>query len=228
MLATSDVTATIHQFVVHSELVALKFTMSARSPPARPHIGIHPSSNFGIRTAGDWGEDDAWDSASDSESPRQSSISKNWNRSSASTSTTAPRPVPRPVHNSSSSTLAFSYTHVSAPNPSSYPPREETTLEPKSGWTLVKKSQDRGRTREFNQPEAADDVGLDLEGKEDADVEGDMIIGDLESEAPVDQHSPQTLPPHVKAKQNQGLIREDVDDIVHGINNGFSFTIDYL
>jgi hypothetical protein len=197
--------------------------MSARSPPARPHIGIHPSSNFGIRAAGDWGEDDAWDSASDSESPRQSSISKNWNRSSSS-SATAPRPVPRPVHNSSSSTLAFSYTHVSAPNPSSYPPLEETTLEPKSGWTLVKKSQDRRRTEYSDQQELVDDTGLDMEGRGDADVEGDMIIGDLESEAPpVDQSATQTLPAHIKAKQNQGVIREDVDDIVHGIFVVFTF-----
>ncbi|KAF9459810.1 rab-GTPase-TBC domain-containing protein [Collybia nuda] len=193
--------------------------MSARSPPARPHIGIHPSSNFGIRAASDWGEDDVWDSASDSESPRQSSISKNWNRPLASTFTASPRPVPRPVHNSSSSTLAFSYTHVNAPNPSSYPPRNEATSEPKSGWTIVRKSQDLKRIEGVGTKlEAVSDVILVSESKEDADVdvEGDMIIGDLESEAPTDVPVHQNTPPHVKAKQNQGFIREDVHDIVHG------------
>ncbi|KAF5380609.1 hypothetical protein D9615_004631 [Tricholomella constricta] len=190
--------------------------MAARSPPARPHIGIHPSNHFGTRAAGDWGEDDAWDSASDSESPRPSSLAKSWNRSSASSSTTAPRPVPKPISNSSSSTLAFSYTHVSAPNPSSYPPREETTLEPKSGWTLVKKSNERRRVLAGDAPEQGS-----AEGQGDADVEGDMILGDLESEVvALDQTPPPALPLHIKAKHGQGIIRNDVDEIVHDPLNG--------
>ncbi|KAF8070679.1 rab-GTPase-TBC domain-containing protein [Lyophyllum atratum] len=194
--------------------------MAARSPPARPHIGIHPSNHFGARAAGEWGEDDAWDSASDSESPRQSSLTKSWNRSPSS-SLTAPRPVPRPISNSSSSTLAFSYTHVSAPNPSSYPPREDTMLEPKSGWTIVKKSNDRKRAKTGGTPEQGDDSLDPVEGQGDADVEGDMILGDLESEAvALDQPIPPALPSHLKAKHGQGVIRDDVDEIVHDPLNG--------
>lgn len=196
----------------------VRFTssMAARSPPARPHIGIHPSNHFSSRVAGDWGEDDAWDSASDSESPRQSSLAKSWNRSSSSSSTTAPRPVPKPVRNSSSSTLAFSYTHVSAPDPSSYPPREDTALAPKNGWTLVKKSNDRKQMESSNTSGQTDDGVLgSQEGQGDADVEGDMILGDLESEVVAPDTS--QAPAHVKAKHGQGSIREDVDKIVHGI-----------
>ncbi|KAJ7282981.1 rab-GTPase-TBC domain-containing protein [Mycena rebaudengoi] len=164
---------------------------SARPPPARPHIGIH--STYSSKT-GDWAEEDAWDSGSDEDSPRQSSSSQR----------TAPKPVPLPKssYNTSSSTLAFSYTHVTAPNPSSYPPRE--TL-PKNGWTIVK-------TKSGSPPPSADDRPGDDEGRGDADVE-DMILGDLEPEAmePMD-----IIPPtHSKPKTDQGIIREDAEDIVN-------------
>ncbi|KAG6920259.1 hypothetical protein DXG01_005028 [Tephrocybe rancida] len=185
--------------------------MAARSPPARPHIGIRPSNHFvAPRGAGDWGEDDAWDSGSDSESPRQSSLTKSWNRSPS-----APRPVPRASSNSSSSTLAFSYTHVSAPNPSSY--RENAAMEPKGGWTMVKTTS--GRKHGNNDDVPAEDSFDQTEGQGDADVEGDMILGDLEAEASQDPAS-STSSPHAKAKHGQGLIREDVDDIVHDPLNG--------
>ena len=43
--------------------------MTARPPPARPHIGLNPTTKFSSYAVNnDWGEDDAWDSASDSES----------------------------------------------------------------------------------------------------------------------------------------------------------------
>ncbi|KAJ7593902.1 rab-GTPase-TBC domain-containing protein [Mycena floridula] len=167
--------------------------MSARSPPARPHIGIYPSN---LSTAGDWGEDDAWDSGSDSESPRQSTISMAWNRPSSSS---APKPVPRPTYTASSSTLAFSYTHLSAPNPSSYPPR---TTDPQPGWTMVRKAP--GRTSK----DSSDATG-------DVDIEGDtMVVGDLDESA-------ESLPSQVKPKTDHGTIRADVEEIykdpLHGI-----------
>lgn len=174
---------------------------SARPPPARPHIGIH--STYSSKT-GDWAEEDAWDSGSDEDSPRQSSSSQR----------TAPKPVPLPKssYNTSSSTLAFSYTHVTAPNPSSYPPRE--TL-PKNGWTIVK-------TKSGSPPPSADDRPGDDEGRGDADVE-DMILGDLEPEAmePMD-----IIPPtHSKPKTDQGIIREDAEDIVNGEQNATVSTL---
>lgn len=94
--------------------------MAARPPPTRPHINLNPSSHFSYSIT-EWGEDDAWDSASDSESASNSQSV--WGRSlnqpghprpsgTTSTSTSAPKPVPAPrkSQNSSSSTLALSYT----------------------------------------------------------------------------------------------------------------------
>ncbi|KAG6813372.1 hypothetical protein H0H92_011638 [Tricholoma furcatifolium] len=186
--------------------------MTARSPPARPHIGINPSTHFASRGADNWGEDDAWDSGSDSESPRQSSLTSSWNHRSQ----TAPRPVPKANSNSSSSTLAFSYTHVSAPNPSSY--RESTAAtEPKGGWTMVKTSS--SQQQGGNDAGGGEDSFDQLESQGDADVEGDMILGDLEADVP----QVPTSSPHTKVKQGQGLVREDVDDIVHDPLNGVKY-----
>ena len=190
--------------------------MKARSPPARPHIGIFASNNFGVPPApADWGEDDAWDSASDSESPRPSSISRSWNRPSPPT---APKLVPRPTNNSSSSNLAFSYTHVTAPTPSSYP-REETLLAPKSGWTLIKKAQEENSVDAVNSVESGSFIaGSSEEGPGDADVEGDMIITEMEAEAVLrDQTTTSSLHPRSKQKENQTSVREDVDEIVRGM-----------
>jgi len=191
--------------------------MTARPPPARPHIGIHPSNHFVSRSTADWGEDDAWDSTSDSESPRQT-LSNSWNRPPTSSSTTtAPKPVPKPANNSSS-TLAFSYTHLNAPDPSSYPPRTEvrdSAQAPKNGWTIVRKSHDRRRSQSIEgleQPKQDSD-----HGQGDVDVEGDMILGDLDSEAPPDETLPTSaLPPHLKPKKDLGSIKNDVDEIVNG------------
>lgn len=195
--------------------------MAARPPPTRPHIGIRPSNHFAtLATSSDWGEDDAWDSTSDSESPRQTTLANPWNANSRS----APRPVLRPAHNSSSSTLAFSYTHLTAPNPSSYPPRrnsdtEDTQLPQRppqqNGWTIVRKSHDRRNTG------GSLDEGTGMSGEEDrtpgeadADVEGDMILGDLDSEP---EPLGQATSINMKPKPDHGSIRDDVDDIVKGI-----------
>ncbi|KAG6850958.1 hypothetical protein H0H93_005827 [Arthromyces matolae] len=181
--------------------------MAARSPPARPHIGINPSNHFNPPGGGEWGEDDAWDSGSDSESPRQSTIAKSWNYSR-----TAPKPVPKPNRSSSSSTLAFSYTHVTAPNPSSY--RENATIGPKGGWTLVNTSKDRNGDDNVNSEGRADDSFE----RGDADVESDMVVpGDLETDG--FQDHPLTSP-QPKAKHEEGSIREDADDIVLDPFNG--------
>ncbi|KZP22361.1 RabGAP/TBC [Athelia psychrophila] len=186
--------------------------MAARPPPARPHIGLNPS--FQNQHSGEWGEDDAWDSGSDSESPRQSTIASSWLPTSRapSVSATSPKPVPKSPSrpSASSSTLGFSYTHVNAPSPSSYPPRVEQSQEPpqKSGWTIVRKSTDGHKS---------------VEEKEDSKVEGaaddplveDMVVGSFEPEVVVE--------PPAKPKVERGSIREDVDDIVtdplHGIRH---------
>ncbi|KAL0956329.1 hypothetical protein HGRIS_002481 [Hohenbuehelia grisea] len=183
--------------------------MTARPPPARPHIAINPTTSFASRATSDWGEDDAWDSASDSESPKQSTIS--FTRPAPS----APRPVPRSISSSSSSTLAFSYTHISAPNPSSYPPRGEVLPEEpsqqavpngKNGWTLVRKSHDRtgSQNADAEKPQEAN-------AQQDGDIEGDMILGDLDTE-PVPDIA--LADPHQsRSRADKGTIRPDAEEI---------------
>ncbi|KAJ7646997.1 rab-GTPase-TBC domain-containing protein, partial [Roridomyces roridus] len=172
--------------------------MSVRPPPARPHIAVNPSTYGSSRL--DWAEDDAWDSTSDNEdeAPKPSS------------SRVPPQKVPpRPAQpHSSSSTLAFSYTHVDAPNPSSYPPRDGIST-PQNGWTIVK-TKPRGTS-----PPSAEDVRSESSGTGggvDADVEGDMmILGDLEPDAmePMD-----IIPPSKPKSDSRGVVRDDVDAVI--------------
>ncbi|KAJ7772670.1 rab-GTPase-TBC domain-containing protein [Mycena maculata] len=161
--------------------------MSVRPPPARPHIAVHPST---YNSRADWAEDDAWDSTSDNEDEPPK----------ASSSRVPPQKVPsRPTQHSSSSTLAFSYTHVDAPNPSSYPPRD---IPPKNGWTIVKTKPGASPPPEDNPDEPS----------ADADIEADMILGDLEPDA---MEAMDIIPPlNSKPKANRGVIREDVEAIV--------------
>ncbi|KAJ3507632.1 hypothetical protein NLJ89_g6192 [Agrocybe chaxingu] len=200
--------------------------MNPRSPPARPHIGIH-SSYF--PTAGDWGEDDAWDSASDSESPRQSTITSTWGRSTTSQAIAAPKKNTRASSNSSS--LAFSYTHISAPNASSYPPKPEVLpaeAAPKNGagWTIVRTTHSRKNSEvKLDKQPAKHDAEFNQDaGAGDVDVEGDMILGDLEPETTSDakastasvasySHTRSTL-------STSSSIRPDVEAIVTDPLNG--------
>jgi len=176
-----------------------------RPPPARPHVGIHPPSHFSSYSAADWGEDDAWDSASDSESPIATSAAR-----SSSSAVSVPR---RPTANRSNSTLAFSYTHLNAPSPSSYPPRPEQASPPRTqqsegrtGWTIVRTEQELRKSQENLEHEKAP---ADPETKEkdngDVDVEGDMIVGELESD----------LAP-ARPRSGKETIRPDVDELVKG------------
>lgn len=178
--------------------------MAAKPPPTRPHIGLH--SSFNARANTDWGEDDVWDSGSDSESPRQSTISNSWRLTSPSyrhqpSQVTAPKPVPRASSNSSSSNLSFSYTHLNAP--SSYPSNSDTSLPAKGGWTMVRKSstlQDTsgGKISKENDPSG------------DADVDGDMVVGDFEPEME------QTTSARTKTKPDQSSIKPDAIELVNG------------
>ncbi|KAH9935649.1 rab-GTPase-TBC domain-containing protein [Fomitopsis serialis] len=159
--------------------------MAARPPPARPHIGLNPSHRLSSYVIPDWAEDDAWDSGSDSESPSNPS----WNRSSSfskqasTSSSTAPKPVPRPNLNSSSSTLAFP---------------------PQNGWTIVRKSTDHRSSLDRRPSDKAKD-GVVYE-----DVEGEMIVGELEPEL-----ADPAAVTHSRPRHDYGFVREDVEEIVN-------------
>ncbi|KAH8828274.1 rab-GTPase-TBC domain-containing protein [Flagelloscypha sp. PMI_526] len=166
----------------------------ARAPPARPHIGIQSSFSLGP----EWGEDDAWDSTSDSEEPRQSSFGFNRTPSKS-----APKPVPRPKMNESTSTLASSYTHLNAPGPGSYPPRtpsnESGSPPHQNGWTIVDTQAHRNGT-----PTHHDDLKASLT---DIDVE---VLGEMEPEASLTSPRDAT---HVV--ESRAFIRDDAEDIVN-------------
>ncbi|KAI0270765.1 rab-GTPase-TBC domain-containing protein [Russula aff. rugulosa BPL654] len=203
--------------------------MAARPPPTRPHINLNSSSHFSYSNT-EWGEDDAWDSTSDSESaPNTQSV---WGRShnqpghprpsavtstSTSTSISAPKPVPVPrkSQNSSSSTLAFSYTHVSAPSPtgsSPYPSHADsippTTM--KNGWTIVQKAGEDGRDG------AGAGAALLLPGSQQHissvtdEADNDMTFEDLGDELFVD------MPVVPKARLGAACVRQDALEIANG------------
>jgi TBC1 domain family member 2 len=170
-------------------------------PPARPHIGLNP--NFSSFTTSEWAEEDAWDSGSDSESPHRTSISSSWNKP-VNKPNTAPKPVPKHARNSSSSTLAFSYTDVQVPSPSSYPSPPES-LQPqssKNGWTLVTKStasQDTQGEYRLGDPDYAESIIAGV-----VDLEG---VDDLE------------LPTLNVSRQDHGSLRPEIDEIVNGTSS---------
>ncbi|KAF7428299.1 GTPase-activating protein [Pleurotus ostreatus] len=198
--------------------------MTARPPPARPHIGINPHTSFsGSGNAStEWGEDDAWDSGSDSESPRHSSLAYSYNRIQA----TPAKPVPRPPLDQSSSALAFSFTHISAPNPSSYPPRNgipEERSASSGAWTIVRTSHERKGSKldidEADMKRSVEDASQ-RDGQGDGDIEGDMILGDLEADSVPDLAAVEV---HHKSRTDKGTIRSDSEQVykdpLHGIRH---------
>jgi hypothetical protein len=75
---------------------------------------------------------------------------------------------------------------------------------PKNGWTIVRKSDDRRQNVDERIGAKDEEDGGDL------DLESDMIMGDLEPEIAADTTAT------TKLKQDQGSIRDDVDEIVTG------------
>ena len=160
----------------------------------------------------DWAEDDVWDSASDSESPRHSTIAHSWRYSSNTqpkrqpSFVTAPKPVPKAPTNSSSSTLAQSYTHLNPPSPSSYPPKPESgqAASAKGGWTMVRKSS-------ISQISTDGTASKSSDLHRDTDVDGGIVVGDFDPEI-VESGTAN------KFRQEQGSIKSDAEEIMNGID----------
>ncbi|KAG8861732.1 GTPase-activating protein [Tulasnella sp. 330] len=127
--------------------------------------------------------------------------------------------------------VSFSFTHLDAPSPSSYPARESLLASPAAppdtlseearraaGWTIVSKDESAARAialarrREKSQPHGAsvESIGeepvvhLDDEDAPDAETESRMVVGDLELEPP----------PHKRIKVGTEAITLYVEDIV--------------
>lgn len=180
--------------------------MMARPPPARPHIGLNPSTRFSSYMM-DWVEDDAWDSASDSES--QDGFSKKTAATIAvdnSTSTkSASRPIPSGTRKSSTSSSAFSYTHVHAPSPGSYPLQIDRSQVSKSAWTVVEQD---GERQEIADVETGSSVDK-KERRDDVELD-EMVLGEMDLDG-VEQSVSRSW---VRATSDS--IRKEASDIVNG------------
>jgi len=191
--------------------------MSARPPPARPHIGLNPHlSSFG--TSSEWVEDDAWDSASDSESPH---FNKSWNTTRHQS--TPPKNVPGKVvrsSSSSSSNLASSFTHIHAPNPSSYPPRPDLLPPNKGGWTLVEASGDKDQKSPLKDLKDSDIDHDTLAASTTTRVTDELVVGDFDDPAVLQG-------PSLKSKESRSSVHDEVDEIVAGAsaNRDPNFTL---
>jgi hypothetical protein len=216
--------------------------MAARPPPTRPHISLNPSSSHFSHSITEWGEDDAWDSASDSESVSNSQSV--WGRShnqtansrpsgatptpattlSSLSSSSAPKPVPVPrkSQNSSSSTLALSYTYINAPSPShadsistgATTATTTTTTTTKNGWTIVQKGIEDGD---------GDGLGLDdkaatataLSESSHDDREGG---GDADNDMTFEDLGAEfiDMPVIPRTRLGAGCVRQDAAEIANG------------
>lgn len=115
---------------------------------------------------------------------------------------TAPKPIPRASSNSSLSNVSFSYTHLSAPSPGSYPSNTDTAQPAKGGWTMVRKSG-------TSQDALGAKLPKDIDSNGDADVDSDMVVGDFEPEVE------QAAGTGTKAKLDQGSIKSDVIELMN-------------
>jgi hypothetical protein len=117
---------------------------------------------------------------------------------------------------------------LQAPNPGSYPPKEGEVGDsnsPKNGWTMVRTVRDRNNNEVLlNEEPAGRDPVLEPDlGAGDVEVEGDMILGDLEPEMTVsDARTPMvSFQPQPKYNTGADSIRRDVDAVVAG---GYAFS----
>jgi len=197
--------------------------MSAPSaPPARPFPGVRP--NFSVSSQ-DWvvaADDDPWDSASDSERSPSKAIPINRHTSGLRS--------PKRKNSSSSSNLALSYTHITAPSPGSYPGKVPDTA--------------RVGGNSLNNGTSTTAIGTSLgagnkgEGSNSRDRTSWMIVsgprrggsgGDDEAtedafDATIDELD--EPPPSAKRLQEgKEAIKYDVDDLVNGTDGFRSFLV---
>ncbi|KAF8629856.1 hypothetical protein AX15_003218 [Amanita polypyramis BW_CC] len=137
----------------------------------------------------DWAEDDAWDSASDPDSPRHSTLANLWG-----------------------------YTHINRPPPS-YP---DNPLALKNGWTIVRKSHTERRSKSVDRHNVSKTTHFE-ESSHDADVDGDMVLGESDIESAFPDQGPTPVSTHIKPKLDNGYIREDADDVVKDPLNGVKY-----
>lgn len=106
--------------------------------------------------------------------------------------------------------------------PGSYPPKDDVgdSNSPKNGWTIVRTVRDRNNNGVLLNKESGErDPVLESDlNAADIEVEGDMILGDLEPELTVSDARMPIAPLQPQPRYNTGAdsIRSDVDGIVTG------------
>ena len=213
--------------VLYLDLATTPKTKAAMSvpsaPPPRPFLGVR-SPNFSVSSQ-DWvvaTDDDPWDSASDNERSPSKGIPINRHTSGLRS--------PKRKDSSSSSNLALSYTHITAPSPGSYPG----------------KAPDMSRTGGNNLTSGASEtaIGSTLgagskgEGSNGKDGTSWMIVpsprpdesgrDDEAMEDAFDTTIEELVEPPLSAKRLQEgkeAIKYDVDDFVNGTDEFRSFAV---
>lgn len=181
-------------------------TMARRgSQAARPSIGV--SSRLSYATI-DWAEDDAWDSASDSDSPKnrpKNTSNHNTGRKGLESSVTPPRAVPnRNKSPSPSSSLNFSYTHISPPSSSTYQTRPDALHHQKTSWTIVNKSSEARIGASTRLEETQRTIRRRVSDELEVD---DFVIAEVHEEGNESRVKDENITPS---------IRLDADEIVQG------------
>ncbi len=210
------------------------------APPARAHIANLPLRPRLSRSRFEWDEADAWDSGSDSENVTNVrslslSLSSTTSKGKASADLKGPKPIPIstrshslsrgiPVHKGSAGStgidraspsggnLEFSYTHVQAPSLSSYPLKgassnstEELDLQERdererAGWTIVRSE---GVEDNFDSQVAAND----------ADVDGDMVVGGFDPDTlTLDDSDDEPIKGKNAIREDAWMLAEGQDD----------------
>jgi len=198
--------------------------MSAPSaPPPRPFLGVR-SPNFSVSSQ-DWvgvTDDDPWDSASDNERSPSKGIPINRHTSGLRS--------PKRKDSSSSSNLALSYTHVTAPSPGSYPGKVHDMARAggsnlHSGTNITAASTSLGAGSKGEGSNGRDGTSWmivssprrDESGKDDEPMEDSF-------DAIIDE--PDEPPPSAKRLQEgKEAIKYDVDGLVNGTDRFRSLAV---
>ena len=185
--------------------------MTARPPPARPHIGLNPatSTRFSSYATVEWAEDDAWDSASDSESAIPSSSAKQTPARAATADFSIPaRHAPKQTRSPSAGSIAFSYTHVSAPSPGSYTDNSVISnaqdSPSKASWAMV----NRLAQQQNGIPQLGNEGSSRSTSLAEEFVVEDVIVSDMEGMG-LDTKSS-------KPRAGRESVKLDAQDIVQG------------
>ena len=191
------------------------------APPPRPFLGVR-SPNFSASSQ-DWvvpTDDDPWDSASDEERLPSKGIPINRHTSGLRS--------PKRKNSSSSSNLALSYTHITAPSPGSYPGKAPdiaraggNNLTSGTSKTAVGSSLGAGSKGEGSNGRDGTSWMIVSSPRPDESGRDDEAIEDT-FDATIDELV--EPPPSAKRLQEgKEAIKYDVDDLVNGTDDFRSF-----